>query len=148
MSSVLSGYEGFPEDKFVGTDGLNRKWAGVRTAVLKRLIAERQENGGELDMLTNMLLERLSYLYARIRQKEELGAFGNDRTYKSAMNLLAEFMAEVRKYDSRDEMLDLMKADVVDIIVKGVKEAVHDLPQEDQRQVMSKVFTLVSSNAG
>lgn len=132
-------------DKFLGNDGLSGTWAEVRDAVLTKLVAERR---GSVDTLTMLSLERLSYLYARIRQKEAMGAFGNDRNYKSAMMLLSHFMAEVRKADNRAEMVELMKADVVSIVVKGVKDAVHELPAAQQKTIMSNVLTLVSSQAG
>ena len=141
MAEDQTPIEPLPEDKFFSSEGLNTSWSTVRDQTLKKLLDERPG----IDMVDTMLLERLSYLYARIRQKEALKAFGSDRNYKAAMNLLAQFMAEVRKSDSRAEMMELMKADVVDIIVKGVKEAVHDLPPEDQKQVMKNVIALVNA---
>lgn len=126
-------------EKFFSSEGLTPAWAQVRDKTLKKLLSERQD----VDTVDTILLERLSYLYARIRQREAQGAFANERTYKAAMNLLSQFMSEVRKAESRAEMLELMRADVYDIVVKSVKSAVSDLPDDAQKEVIAKVIHLV-----
>lgn len=133
-----------PEEKlFASSEGLNESWSKVREATLSKLLAERPNS----DTVDRMMLERVSYLYARIRQKEAMGAFGDDRNYKAAMNLLAQFFAEVRKIDNRAKMMELVMADVVDVVVRGVKESMHDLPPEQQKSIMQNVLTLVHSEA-
>lgn len=138
MSSLAEQYE-----KFIAGDGLSSSWVPLRTALLKDLMAEREKMHGKIDTLDLILLERISYLYARIRQKEAAGAFGNERNYKSAVTLLGNFMAEVRKADNRQELLELIKADAIDVVVKSIKEAVQELPEDSQKQVLGKVLTLV-----
>lgn len=128
--------------EFLGSQGLNTEWAAVRAGILESLIAEHPN----VDTMDKMLLERVSYVYCRIRQKESVGAFANERNYKSALSQLSSFMAEVRKADNRQELLDLIRADAIDIVVKSLKEAVHELPEPAQQQVMAKVIKLVHSD--
>lgn len=126
-------------EKFFGSEGLLPEYAELRTYILEKLIAEHPG----IDTLDTVLLERVSYIYARIRQREAAGAFGNERTYKSAATLLATYMGEVRKSDDRQKLLELIRADAVAISVKALKEAVHELPAGQQQQVMAKVIHLV-----
>lgn len=134
----------YPEDKFFSSDGLNSSWAQVRDNTLAKLLEER--GGAEnVPLLDRIVLERLSYLYARIRQREALGVYGSEAAYAKAMNLLAQFMAEVRKADNSTQLLELMKADLVDAMVQGAKEAMHDLPADQQRTVMQSIIKVVDS---
>lgn len=134
--------EQLPEDKlFASSEGLNASWSQVREATMAQLLAERPNS----DTVDKMMLERVSYLYARIRQKEAMGAFGDDKNYKAAMNLLAQFFAEVRKIDNRAHMMELMQADMVDVFVRGVKESMHDLPPDQQKSLMQSVLKVVAA---
>lgn len=126
-------------DSFFGTEGLKGDYAGLRESVLNRLIAEHPR----ADTLDMILLERVAYAYARIRQREAAGMFGSEKNYKAASSMLASFMAEVRKSDNRQELLDLIRADAMDVVVKSLKEAVQDLAETDQKKVMGKVVQLV-----
>ena len=129
-------------EKFFGSEGLLPEYAELRTYILEKLIAEHPG----IDTLDTVLLERVSYIYARIRQREAAGAFGNERTYKSAATLLATYMGEVRKSDDRQKLLELIRADAVEVVVSSLKEAVGELTPDQQKQVMSNVLKLVHSS--
>lgn len=129
-------------DAFFGTEGLKDSYAELRQNVLDRLIREHPN----ADMLDMILLERVAYAYARIRQREAAGMFGSERNYKAASTMLTQFMAEVRKSDNRQEFLDLIRADALNVVVASLKEAVADLAEADQRKVVGKVISLVHSD--
>lgn len=126
-------------DAFFGSEGLKPDFAELRTSVLDRLMGEHPH----ADMLDSILLERIAYMYARIRQREAAGMFGSERNYKAAMSMLAQFMSETRKAENRDQLLDLIRADAIDIVVKSLKEAVQDLGEDEQQKVMGTVLKLV-----
>lgn len=126
-------------DEFFGSEGLKPEFAKIRQNVLARLMAEHPR----ADTIDQMLLERVSYAYARIRQREAAGMFGSERNYKAASTMLATFMAEVRKGQDREEMLGMMQADIFNVVVGTIHEAVQGLSPVDQRTVVSKVVSLV-----
>ena len=128
-------------DEFFGSEGLKPEYASLRESVMARLMAEHPK----ADMIDTILLERVAYAYARIRQREAAGMFGSERNYKAASTKLATFMAEVRKSENREQLLDLIRADAIDIVVKSLKEAVGDLAEPDQKKVVGKVLKLVHS---
>lgn len=132
-----------PVDAFFGTEGLKGDYATLRTDVLNRLIDEHPG----IDMIDMILLERVAYAYARIRQREAAGMFGSERNYKAASTMLTAYMQEVRKSENREQLLGLIRADAMDVVVQSIKEAVGDLGESDQKKVMAKVLTLVHSEA-
>lgn len=135
MSEEVEGYV----DAFFGTEGLKPEYAEVRQSILARLMEEHPH----ADTLDVILLERVSYSYARIRQREAAGMFGSERNYKAALSMLQTFITETRKSENREQLLDLIRADAIDIVVKSLKEAVQDLGEEEQQRVMGTVLQLV-----
>lgn len=133
--------EGFV-DAFFGSEGLKTEYAAVRTEILNRLMGEHPH----ADTMDTIMLERVSYSYARIRQREAAGMFGSERNYKAALSMLQSFIAESRKSENREQLLDLIRADAIDIVVKSLKEAVQDLGEDEQQTVMGKVIQLVHSD--
>lgn len=131
-----------PVEKFFGTEGLSPEYGKLRDYILQKLMGEHPS----VDTLDLMLLERVAYIYARIRQREAAGAFGNERIYRSASLLLSTYMGEVRKSDDRQQLLDLIRADAVEVVVSSLKEAVGELSPDQQKKVMSNVLKLVHSN--
>lgn len=129
-------------EAFFGSEGLSPAYGQLRDYVLQKLLGEHPG----VDTLDLILLERVAYIYARIRQREAAGAFGNERIYKSASLLLSTYMGEVRKSDDRQQLLDLIRADAVEVVVSSLKEAVGELTPDQQKQVMSNVLKLVHSS--
>lgn len=129
-------------DAFFGSEGLKTEYAEMRADILSRLMAEHPH----ADTMDTILLERVSYSYARIRQREAAGMFGSERNYKAALSMLQTFINESRKSENREQLLDLIRADAIDIVVKSLKEAVQDLGEEEQQNVMGKVIQLVHSD--
>lgn len=126
-------------DAFFGTEGLKPEYSELRSSVLNRLLAEHPH----VDTMDQILLERVSYSYARIRQREAAGMFGSERNYKAALSMLTAFMQETRKSENREQLLELIRADAIDVVVKSLKEAVTDLAEDDQQKVLGTVLQLV-----
>jgi len=131
-------------DEFYTAEGLEDTWATLRTDVLARLVAERDN----CDMLDTLLMERASYLYAHVRQKEaNTEGFSNDRAYKETYQLLVAMLQDLRKQRDRETSLDEAKYAILQQVAGIVKQAVTDLPAEEQQVVLGRVVSLLESAA-
>lgn len=139
----LNAGSGLP-DEFYSSDGLEEVWKNLRHTILTRLVNERDE----CDMLDTLLMERASYLYAHVRQKESNSeGFSNDRAYKETYQLLIAMLQDLRKVRDRENALDEAKVLLVMQVKTVVEDAVKDLPSEQQQVVLGKIIGMLEDAA-
>jgi hypothetical protein len=130
--------------EFYDASGLEPTWQALRTQILGRLVSEREG----CDTLDSLLIERASYLYAHVRQKEASeGGFANDRAYKETFQLLVAMLQDLRRVRDRELALDEAKYAILQQVAGIVKEAVSDLAVEEQQVVLGRVVSLLEHAA-
>lgn len=143
MSSEVT-LPGALPDEFFATTGLDEVWQELRSKILVRLVADREG----CDMLDTLLIERASYLYAHVRQKEASSdGFANDRAYKETFQLLVAMLQDLRKVRDRENALEEAKLAILQQVAGIVKEAVSDLAVEEQQVVLGRVVNLLEHAA-
>ena len=131
-------------DEFYASTGLEPIWLDLRTKIMVRLVADREG----CDMLDQLLIERTSYLYAHVRQKEASSdGFANDRAYKETFQLLVAMLQDLRKVRDRESALEEAKFAILQQVAGIVKEAVSDLAVEEQQVVLGRVVSLLEHAA-
>jgi hypothetical protein len=128
--------------EFFTASGLEPIWQDLRGQILSRLVEEREG----CDTLDQLLIERASYLYAHVRQKEaSADGFANDRAYKETFQLLVAMLQDLRRVRDREMALEEAKFAILQQVAGIVKDAVADLPVEDQQVVLGRVVSLLEA---
>lgn len=127
---------------FRDSPGLSEAMKALREAVLGNLKAE-----AEVPCMLDLLMqERVSYLYAHIRFKEQTVGFANDRAYKETTQLLFQMIESLRKKASREQIQGELKGELLKSVVVAVKEAMEFLPTPQRTAVMQNLADLLEAN--
>lgn len=129
-----------PADFFVGS-GLSESWALVFTQVLTRL---REENSAD-NTLDLMLLERTSYVYTALRQKEQ-ESDGNivlTGPYKDMSKLLVSMLEMLRAQRDKDFIIEEARREVIHALRGALTESLAPLPASERQLVMSRLSMLM-----
>lgn len=120
------------EEKLFNSDGIKPTWQPLRDEVLTKLREERPD----ADTLTLLTLERVSFLYAKMRQTEATDISTNDQ--KLFMSMYNELINALNKIDEKQQSLENMRAEAVQMMVETLAKATSGLPESQRQEVMSK----------
>lgn len=120
------------EEKLFNSDGIKPTWQPLRDEVLTKLMEERPD----ADTLTLLTLERVSFLYAKMRQTEATEISTNDQ--KLFMSMYNELINALNKIDEKQQSLENMRAEAVQMMVETLAKATSGLPESQRQEVMSK----------
>ena len=120
------------EEKLFNSDGIKPTWQPLRDEVLTKLREERPD----ADTLTLLTLERVSFLYAKMRQTEATEISTNDQ--KLFMSMYNELINALNKIDEKQQSLENMRAEAVQMMVETLAKATSGLPESQRQEVMSK----------
>lgn len=120
------------EEKLFNSDGIKPTWQPLRDEVLTKLMEERPD----ADTLTLLTLERVSFLYAKMRQTEATDISTNDQ--KLFMSMYNELINALNKIDEKQQSLENMRAEAVQMMVETLAKATSGLPESQRQEVMSK----------
>lgn len=121
-------------DKVISSDGLSPAYEDARKELLDRFIQER--TGLENDTVLLALLERASYLQARLKQREAIGAYSSEQNYTMANKTLTDTLNSIKKIDKEKLDLETERKDFMMRIASIVNEAISDLDVEVQQSIM------------
>lgn len=117
--------------KIASNDGLTPVFAHARKELLKSLLAERPD----YDTVMYGVMERISYLHARVKQREQSGAYSTEQNYTMANKTLNDMWALLRKLDAEKEDRDNFKREFMGMVAEAVKYAIRDLDEEAKKNV-------------
>lgn len=120
-------------EKMTSNAGLTPVYEEARKSYLQELINERPE----YDAVQFALMERASYLHARMKQREASGAFSNDQNYTSANKTILDVLTLLKKTDTEKEDRDKFQQQFMSTVADAVKYAIKDLDENTQGTVMS-----------
>lgn len=126
------------EQRLKNSDGIKPAWQPLRDEILSRLQNERPD----CDTVTLMTMERISFIYTKMKQIEASGASVNDQ--KEFMKMYNELISLLGKLDKDQEDSDRAMAETMQMVLGSVKDAVSSLPQEQQNAVMSRMLKAVN----
>lgn len=118
--------------KLIGSDGIKPAYQPLREEILQRLQSERPN----CDTVTLMTMERISFIYAKMRQSEAAGVSVLDQ--KEFMKMYNELIALLSKIDEKQQLLENMQAEAVQMMVETMKSATAHLPEEERNRVLSR----------
>ena len=122
------------QEKLINADGLKPQWRPLRDEMFQKLQAERPD----CDTVTLMTLERVSFIYTKMRQMEAAGVSIAD--HKEFMNMFNKLIESLNKIDEKQQVIENMRIESVQMVVSMMKEATEGLPKEQQQAVMSRVL--------
>jgi hypothetical protein len=120
------------QEKLLDSTGLTPAFQVARRDFFNELVAERPD----YDATQLSLMERVSYLHARLKQKESQGAYSSEQNYTIANKTYLDTLALLRKTDAEKEDREKFQRDFMSNVAEAVKYAVKDLDEETQKQVL------------
>lgn len=120
------------QQKLVGSDGIKPAYQPLRDEVFQRLQSERPD----CDTITLLTMERISFIYAKMKQMEAAGMSVLDQ--KEFMKMYNDLVASLNKIDEKQQLLENMQAEAVQMLVETMKSATSHLPNEEQKRIMSR----------
>lgn len=147
--AVVRRQDKFPlPQEFDQAPGLEDEYSLLRQQILSRLKDEGAETGtpSTVDLMT---MERASYLYSFIRQREaasEDGTGFGDRHYRDMFQMLIGILDKLKAAATKSEerlSAEIREAVVLEV-VDAVRSATSSLPPEFRRVVQEKLVELVS----
>lgn len=112
----------------------------LRAQVLVRL----KEESGDGSMLDLLLAERVSYLYAFVRDKEVPGigmpgGFDHLRNWRESNSMLVQMIDSLRKKRTKDSALDEARAEVIEAMIAAARKAIDFLPPAERQEVLQNM---------
>lgn len=123
------------EQKLFTSEGIKPAWQPLREELLESLRQERPD----CDTLTLLTLERISFIYVKMRQMEAAGTTTGDQ--KEFMKMYNELIAGLNKIDEKQQSLETMRAEAVQMMVSALSEATAHLPKAQQQEVMARFIS-------
>lgn len=121
------------EEKLFNSEGIKPAWQPLRQELLDGFRAERPD----CDVLTLLTLERITFIYVKMRQMEAAGTL-TTADHKTFMSMYNELIGALNKIDEKQQSLEKMKAEAVQMMVATLTQATASLPDGQRREVMSK----------
>lgn len=120
------------EEKLFGSDGIKPAWQPLREELFDNLRKERPD----CDTITLLTLERISFIYVKMRQLESSDVSTYDQ--KTFMSMYNELTTALNKIDEKQQTLENMRTEAVQMMVTTLTEATSHLPQAQQQEVLSR----------
>jgi pantoate kinase len=112
------------------------------------IIARLKLEAPDADVLEQMLMERVAFLYVFIRAKETKNLFAHDRSYKETMQLWAGMAADLRKQRQTADALEVIKAQVVAEVAGAVDSALQTFDPAVRKQLRAGMSKALASKRG
>lgn len=119
-------------EKLRSSSGLTPAYQKAREAFFEEMVKERPD----YDAAQLAVMERVSYLQARMKQKESQGAYSSEQNYTMANRTLVDTIMQLHKLDEDKLDLEKQKQEFMEIIADSVKFAIRDLDEDTQKKVM------------
>jgi len=119
------------QEKLLDSTGLTPAFQTARQDLFQSLVSERPD----YDVTQLAYMERISYLQARIKQKEATGGYSSEQNYTMANRTLLDTLAALRKADLEREDRTKFQRDFMETVAKAVQYATKDLDEDSQDRV-------------
>lgn len=121
------------QEKLLSSDGLSPVFQVARRDFFDSLVSERN---GDYSSEQLALMERVSYLHARMKQKESAGGYSSEQNYSLANRTFLDIVNALHKLDLDREDREKYQRDFMNKVASSVKYAIKDLDPEAQKNVM------------
>lgn len=132
------------QEQLISSSGLTSAFQVARKEYFDALVRERPD----YDASQLAYMERASYQFARIKQKEATGNYSSEQNYTMANRTFLDTLNALHKLDLDIEDRDKFKRDFMSMMAEAIKYSIKDLDEETQKNVMfllSKKYEEISN---
>lgn len=120
------------QEQMLSSSGLTPAYQKARVDFFESLVKERPD----YDSVQLAVMERASYMHARIKQKEATGNYSSEQNYTMANKTFNETINLLHKLDVDKENREQAQRDFYSAVADSVKYAIKDLDGATQKNVL------------